>query len=378
MGIGTEVIHAGQEPDPTTGAVTPPIYQTSTYVQEELGRHKGYEYARTQNPTRAAWERCVAALERGEHGIAFSSGLAAIGAVMHLLRAGDHVIAADNLYGGTYRLFTRVFEDFGLSFSFEDTSDPGRIAAAARPETKLVFVETPTNPLMAVTDLREVSGLCRARGWRLVVDNTFLTPFFQRPLNLGADVVVHSSTKYLNGHCDVVGGIVVTSDPAAAERLRFVQNAVGAVPGPMDCWLALRGIKTLAVRMPRHESNAKAVVEFLAAHPRVRRVYYPGRKEHPGYEVSLRQTSGFGGMVSFDLADLREAKTVSGRTRLFALAESLGGVESLLCHPATMTHASVPREVRERKGLTDGLLRLSVGLEDPEDLIKDLEQALAF
>ncbi len=377
MGFGTDVVHAGQEPDRSTGAVTVPIYQTSTYVQEGLGRHKGYEYARTQNPTREAWERCVAALEQAQHGIAFASGLAAIGSVLQLLKAGDHVIASDTMYGGTYRLFERVYRGFGLDFTYVRTGDLEQIRAAARPSTRLVFVETPTNPLMEVTDIAAVAELCRASGWRLVVDNTFLTPFFQRPLTLGADIVLHSATKYLNGHCDVVGGIVLTSEPAAAERIRFVQNAAGAVPGPMDSWLALRGIKTLALRMPRHESNAKLVAEFLAVHPGVRKVYYPGLPGHPGHEVSRRQASGFGGMVAFDVDGLEEARRIAGRTHLFALAESLGGVESLLCHPATMTHASVPKEERERKGFTDGLLRLSVGIEDPEDLIADLRGALA-
>jgi cystathionine beta-lyase/cystathionine gamma-synthase len=377
MGFATDAIHAGQEPDPTTGAVAVPIYQTSTYVQEALGKHKGYEYARTQNPTRGAWERCMATLEGGRFGFAFSSGLASIMTVLHLLKGGDHLIASNDLYGGTYRLFERVFRDLGLSFTYVDASDPANLAKARRPETRMVFVETPTNPMMSIVDLRATASFCGREGLLMVVDNTFLTPFFQRPLTLGADIVLHSSTKYLNGHSDMVGGVAVVSRHDLAERLGFLQNAIGAVPGPMDAWLAMRGVKTLPVRMARHEENARAIAQTLRRHPRVRKVLYPGLPEHPGHETCKGQASGFGGMVSFVLDDLEEAKRVAGRTRLFALAESLGGVESLLCHPATMTHASIPADERAKRGLSDGLLRLSVGIEDIEDLQADLDRALA-
>ncbi len=377
MGIATDAIHAGQRPDPMSGAIMTPIYQTSTYVQEELGVHKGYEYARTHNPTREAWERCVAALEGGTHGIAFSSGLAAITTMMQCFERGDHVVSSNDMYGGTYRLFERVFRPYGIEFTYVDTSDPSAVEAAFRPSTKLLYVETPSNPLMKISDLAALSQLAHARGAKMAVDNTFLTPFFQRPLSLGADLVVHSVTKYLNGHSDMVGGILVSSDEAWSEKLRFLQNAAGAVPGPMDCWLALRGVKTLAVRMPRHEANAILIAQHLTRHPRVKRVLYPGLPEHPGHELSMQQATGFGGMVSFLMEDLEQAKQFARKTKLFVLAESLGGVESLLCHPATMTHASVPRAEREKQGFTDGLLRLSVGIEDVEDLLHDLDTALS-
>ncbi len=377
MGFSTDAIHAGQEPDPTTGAVSTPIYQTSTYVQEAIGKHKGFEYARTQNPTRFAWEHCVAALEKGRHGFAFSSGLAAISTVLHLLKSGDHVIASDDMYGGTYRIFERVFRDLGLDFTYVDMADPERIAAARKPTTRMIYAETPTNPLMQIVDLRAVAGIARRDGLLMVVDNTFLTPYFQRPLELGADLVLHSTTKYLNGHCDMVGGLVITGKDDLAERLGFLQNAIGSVPGPFDCWLAMRGVKTLALRMDRHQTNAMAVARHLSGHAKVRKVLYPGLPEHPGHEICKGQASGFGGIVSFVLDDLEEAKRVASRTHLFALAESLGGVESLLCHPATMTHASIPREDRLRRGLSDGLLRLSVGIEDLEDLVEDIDRALA-
>lgn len=376
MGIGTDVIHGGQHPEETTGAVSVPIFQTSTYKQDGIGQHRGYEYARTQNPTREAWERCVCKLEGGSEAVAFSSGLATTSAILKNLKSGDHVLAGDNMYGGTYRLFETVYRPFGLDFSYIDSTDIDAVRAAFRPNTRMVFVETPTNPLMNVSDIAAVAQVAREKGAFLVVDNTFLTPFFQRPLELGAHAVMHSATKYLNGHADVVGGIVVTQDPSLAERIRFVQNAEGSVPGPMDCFLALRGVKTLAVRMPRHEANARKVVEFLLGHPRVRKVYYPGLEDHPGYAISRKQSSGCGGMVSFDLESFEAVQAFATRTRIFTLAESLGGIESLLCHPATMTHASVPRAERERKGLTDNLLRLSVGIEDPEDLVEDLRQAL--
>ncbi len=375
MGIGTDAVHAGQQPDPTTGAIMVPIYQTSTYVQEGLGQHKGFEYARTHNPTREAWERCIAVLEGGAHGLAFSSGLAAIHAIGQLLAPGDHVIVSDDMYGGTYRLFERIFRPLGIDFSYVDTSESSAVEAAGRKNTRLLFIETPSNPLMKISDLRRLATYARSRGWLSVVDNTFLTPFFQRPLELGADVVVHSVTKYLNGHSDMIGGVIVTSHAETAERLRFLQNAAGAVPGPMDCWLALRGVKTLAVRMPRHDENARVVADFLARQPQVQKLYYPGLPEHPGHAVAREQSRGFGGMVTFVLSGLEEAREFASRTRLFVLAESLGGVESLLCHPASMTHGSVPRAEREKKGFTDGLLRLSVGIEDVDDLLADLETA---
>lgn len=378
MGFATDCIHAGQEPDPLTGAVSVPIYQTSTYAQEAIGEHKGFEYARTQNPTRDRWEQCIASLEGGGRGFAFASGLAAISTVLQLLKAGDHVIASDDMYGGTFRLFEKVYAELGLRFSYVDARDPDAIASERTDATRMVFVETPTNPLMRVIDLEATASICRREGMLCVVDNTFLTPYHQRPLALGADIVVHSSTKYLNGHSDMVGGVVVVDSADLAERLSFLQNAVGAVPGPLDCWLAMRGVKTLPVRMDRHESNARGIVQMLVDHPRVRQVLYPGLPEHPGHDIFKRQSRGFGGMVSFVLDDFAAAQVVSTRVRLFTLAESLGGVESLLCHPATMTHASIPKADREARGLGDGLLRLSVGIEDFDDLEADLREALRF
>jgi cystathionine beta-lyase/cystathionine gamma-synthase len=377
VGFSTDAIHAGQTPDPVSGAVTVPIYQTSTYVQEELGKHKGYEYARTQNPTRQALERNLATLERGEQAYAYASGMSAIAAVCHLLRSGDHVVTSYNMYGGTVRLFERVLRGYGIDFTYVDTSDLDATAAAFRPATRLLFVETPTNPTMIISDLRALSSLARQRGVLLAVDNTFMTPYFQKPLTLGAHLVVHSTTKYLNGHSDMVGGIVVSNDPAASDRLQFVQNAVGAVPGPFDCWLVLRGVKTLPVRMERHNTNAMEIAEWLAKHSAVRHVYYPGLPDHPGRALHASQAGGFGGMIAFDMGSLVRGAAVLRRARLFSLAESLGGVESLISHPASMTHASVPREEREKVGLTDGLVRISVGIEDVEDLLGDLEQALA-
>lgn len=377
-GFSTLAIHAGQEPDPTTGAVTVPIYQTSTYAQEALGRNKGFEYARTHNATRFALEKNLAALEGGRHGFCFASGLAATTTLLHTLSAGDHVVAGDNLYGGTYRLFDRVFKRLGLGFTFVPAADPAAVEAAFRPETRLLFVETPTNPMMQITDIAEVSARAHRRGIRVVVDNTFMSPYFQRPLALGADVALHSVTKYLNGHSDMVGGALVLSSEPLAEQIRFLQNAAGAVPGPMDCWLALRGTKTLAVRMQRHEENARALAAVLASHPNVSAVFYPGLESHPQHALACRQASGFGGMISFIAGDgsLESGRRVFDRFRLFTRAESLGGVESLVCHPASMTHASVPRETRLATGFADGLLRLSVGIEDVADLRADLEQAL--
>jgi len=377
-GFSTRAVHAGQEPDPTTGAVVVPLYQTSTYAQEALGKHKGYEYGRTHNPTRFALERNLAALEGGRHGFCFASGLAATTTLLQTLSSGDHVVAGNNLYGGTYRLFDRVLKRFGLEFSFVSAQDPDQVERAFGPRTRMLFVETPTNPMMQLTDLAAVSERARRRNVCVVVDNTFMTPYLQRPLELGAQVVLHSVTKYLNGHSDMIGGALVTSDERLAEQLRFLQNAAGAVPGPMDCWLALRGTKTLAVRMQRHEENARTLARFLAAQPQVKAVLYPGLESHPQHELARRQASGFGGMISFIPGDgsLEAGRRVFDRFRLFARAESLGGVESLVCHPASMTHASVPREDRLSIGFADGLLRLSVGIEDVEDLRADLAQAL--
>jgi cystathionine beta-lyase/cystathionine gamma-synthase len=377
MGFSTDAVHAGQEPDPTTGAVTIPIYQTSTYVQEELGKHKGFEYARTQNPTRFALEKNLAVLERGARGFAFASGMAAITAVGTLLKQGDHVVASNNMYGGTYRLFEKVLAPYGLSFTYVNTGDLAAVEKAFKPATRILFMETPTNPSMIISDLRALAKMTRSKNALLVVDNTFMTPYFQRPLELGAHLVVHSTTKYLNGHSDMVGGVVISNDEAASERLQFVQNAAGAVPGPFDCWLCLRGVKTLALRMERHEQNARAIAEWLSHQPKLKRILYPGLKNHPGHELHKSQASGFGGMIAFDTGSIEKGAAVLRRARLFALAESLGGVESLISHPATMTHASVPREDRERVGLTDGLVRISVGIEDVEDLIHDLEYCLS-
>jgi cystathionine beta-lyase/cystathionine gamma-synthase len=375
-GFATRAIHAGQVPDPLAGAAMPPIYQTSTYIQEGLGRHKGYEYARTQNPTREALERNVASLEGGAHGFAFGSGLAALDVVLKLLKAGDHVVCGENVYGGSMRLMTRVYADLGLRFSFVDMRDIGPVERAVTPATRLVYCETPTNPMMFLTDLAAVGDLTRARGLLYVVDNTFATPFFQRPLAFGADIVLHSTTKYLNGHSDIVGGLLVTSRDDLAERLGFLQNAAGAVPGPMDCWLALRGIKTLPLRMRQHDANGRRIAQWLSGRPEITKLYYPGLPSHPQHELACRQMTGFGGMISLDLGSPARARRFVEAVRIFALAESLGGVESLIGHPASMTHASVPPALREAMGLTDSLVRLSCGCEDAEDLIADLEQAL--
>jgi len=377
-GIGTRAVHAGQVPDPTTGAIMPPIYQTSTYVQDALGSpRRGYEYARVQNPTREAMEANVAALEGGRHGIAFASGMAAIEAVLKRLSAGDHVVSEENLYGGSHRLFTQVLARFGLEFTFVDASDPDAVREAIRPNTRLIHVETPTNPMMRIADLRALADIANEAGVLLCVDNTFASPYNQTPLALGAHIVVHSSTKYLNGHSDVIGGVVVTNDDRVAEDLRFMQKAAGAVPGPFDAWLVLRGTKTLHLRMEAHNRNGQRIAEFLENHPAVQRTYYPGLPSHPQHALAASQMRGFTGMVSIELGSLERARRMVERTRLFALAESLGGVESLIGHPATMTHASVPRDRREAMGLTDGLVRLSVGIEDVDDLLQDLEDALA-
>ncbi len=377
MGFSTDAIHAGQDPDPSTGAIIPPIYQTSTYVQQSIAVHKGYEYARGDNPTREAYERCVAVLERGTQGIAFGSGMAAIDAIGSLLDAGEHIILTSNVYGGTIRLFRRIRSRHGISFDRVPTHDLDAVRRAIRPNTKLILLETPANPLLEITDLAGIAALAREHELLVAVDNTFMSPFFQRPLELGADLVVHSATKYLNGHSDMVGGIVVAKDEALAERVRFIQFAGGAVPGPFDCWLALRGIKTLAVRMERHDQNARVIARRLEEHPAVLKTIYPGLRSHPHHELATRQMSGFGGMITLDLGSREAARIALESVRIFALAESLGGVESLISVPAEMTHASVPEDERLRAGITPGLVRLSVGIEDVEDLWTDLDAALA-
>ena len=375
-GFATRCIHAGQVPDPGTGAIITPIFQTSTYVQDALGAHKGYEYARTQNPTREALEANVAALESGAAGFAFASGMAAIAAVTARLETGDHVVVTDNTYGGTFRLFERVLRRYGLQFTYVDTGRLDLVEAAFTENTRLLFLETPTNPVLGLTDLAAASELAHRQGVSVVVDNTFASPAIQRPLELGADLVLHSTTKYLNGHSDSVGGIVIARHDADIEWLRFYQNSAGAILSPFDSWLVLRGTKTLAVRMAQHNVNGMALAEFLAGHPKVRRVYYPGLPTHPQHALAAKQMRGFGGMLSFDLGSLEHARRLLNRVRLMALAESLGGVESLISHPATMTHASVPAERRAAIGITDGLVRISAGIEDLDDLKADLTQAL--
>lgn len=377
--LATLAVHAGQLPDPVAGAVMPPIFQTSTYIQDALGQpHNGYEYARTANPTREALERNLAALEGGTHGFAFASGLAALDTVLKLLRAGDHVVVGSNVYGGSHRLMQRVYEQFGVEFSFVDMREIAQIEAALRPTTRMLYCETPTNPMMFLTDLRAVGDLAQALGLLLVVDNTFATPILQRPLVLGADIVLHSTTKYLNGHSDMIGGALVTARDDLAERIGFLQNAAGGVPGPFDCWLALRGIKTLPLRMRAHCESAMTLATWLAARNDVQHVYYPGLPDHPQHELAKRQMPGFGGMISIELGSVERAKRVVEGTHLFALAESLGGVESLIGHPASMTHGSVPKALREEMGLTDSLVRLSVGIEDIGDLQNDLDRALSL
>jgi cystathionine beta-lyase/cystathionine gamma-synthase len=376
MGFSTLAIHAGQEPEPITGAVMTPVFQTSTYAQDGIGEHRGYEYARTQNPTREALEACIAALEGASHGVAFGSGTAAIHAILQTLNGGDEIICTSNVYGGTYRLFEMVLKRFGQRFHFVDTSDLSQVEKAFTEKTKLLFVETPTNPILTITDIKACAELAHAKGVKLVVDNTFMSPYFQNPLALGADVCVHSTTKYLNGHSDMVGGVVLTSDEEIYASLKFLQNAAGAVPGPWDCWLALRGVKTLAVRMRQHEANAKHIAAWLAERKEVKKIYYPGLPSHPGHALARSQMRGFGGMISFDLGSLAAAQIVVKSVEIFTLAESLGGVESLISHPAMMTHGTVPKEIREELGITDGLVRISVGIEDVEDLQEDLKKAL--
>jgi cystathionine beta-lyase/cystathionine gamma-synthase len=378
MGFATTAIHAGNEPDAATGAVSVPIYQTSTYAQDGLGKPRaGFEYARTQNPTRLAVERNVAALEGAKYGYAFASGMAAIDAVMRLVKAGDHVVVSDNTYGGTYRLFSRILANYGIEFTYVDTSEVSDVEVAFKENTRMLYVETPTNPVMTVTDLKAVSDLAHAHGVRVVCDNTFLSPYLQRPLEFGVDIVLHSATKYLNGHSDSVGGVVALSGEQDAETLKFVQNSVGSILSPFDSWLTLRGTKTLALRMEQHDKTGRAVAAFLEEHPKVQKLYYPGSLSHKQHELAKRQQRGFGGMISFDVGSLDNARIVLESCKLLTLAESLGAVESLISHPATMTHASVLPETRNRLGITDGLVRVSVGLEDTDDIIADLDQALS-
>jgi cystathionine beta-lyase/cystathionine gamma-synthase len=374
-GFGTRAVHAGQRPEPLAGAIMTPVYLTSTYVQEELGRNKGYEYARGKNPTREALERNVAALENGRHGFAFSSGMGCVDSLMKLYRAGDHIVCGENVYGGTFRLFDKILRHYGIDFSFVDTRDPERIKAAVTSKTRAILVETPSNPLMRITDLRAAADVAHQAGAILIVDNTFASPVFQQPFSFGADVVYHSTTKYLNGHSDMIGGICIVKDDALAERLQFIQNAAGAVPGPFDSWLALRGTKTLHLRMRQHDVNGRAIATWLAERVGAESVMYVGLPTHPQHELAKRQMAGFGGMISVEMGTKERANGLLKRVRVFSLAESLGGVESLISHPATMTHASVPPDERNKLGITDGLVRLSCGVEDTDDLLGDLEQA---
>jgi len=378
MKFATKAIHAGQEPDPSTGSIMTPIYQTATYAQAGLGEHKGFEYSRTSNPTRAALETCIAALEEGAYGLAFASGMAAESAILSLLSAGDHVVSCDDTYGGTYRIFERVMRRYNVEFSYVPADKVANYEKAIRPNTKMIWLETPTNPLLRLIDIQAIAALADNRNLLVVVDNTFASPYFQQPLKLGADIVVHSTTKYINGHSDAIGGALVTSNEEAYQAIKFYQNAAGGVPGPFDAWLTLLGLKTLAVRMRQHEANALAVAAFLQEHPRVEKVYYPGLSSHPDYALAKRQMSGFGGMVSFQFkGTYQDVKQMVRRFKVFTLAESLGGVESLVSHPASMTHGSIPKDIRESRGLTDTLLRLSVGIEDIEDILADLEHVLA-
>ena len=376
MGFSTDAIHAGQIPDPTTGAVITPVYLTSTYVQEELGKNKGYEYGRTHNLTRSALEQNIASLEKGKYGIAFASGLAATHTLMSLLKAGDHVIVSNNVYGGTYRLFEQNLTAYGLQYSWVDTSNLKNIENAVKPNTKMIFVETPTNPMLVLTDLEGVSSIAKKNNLITVCDNTFMSPYFQNPIEWGIDIVLHSTTKYINGHSDAIGGILITSNEKYYQRLRYIQNAAGGIPSPFDCWLVLRATKTLAVRMKQHDENARAIADFLVSSGKAEKVFYPGLKNHPQHSLAKKQMRGFGGMVSADFGSIEKAKKVLNNVKIFALAESLGGVESLICHPASMTHASVPKADREKYGFTDSLVRFSVGIEDIEDLIEDVKTAL--
>ena len=378
MKLATKMIHAGAHPDPSTGAIMTPIFQTSTYVQEAPGKHKGFEYARSQNPTRQALEEALTVIENGKFGLAFSSGVAATDAVIKLLQPGDEVIAANDMYGGTYRLFTKVFEKFGIKFLYTDTTDPKNIESLVNKNTKLVWLETPTNPLMNITDIAAVASITKSKKILLCVDNTFASPYLQNPLDHGADIVMHSATKYLGGHSDVIQGALIMNDADLREKLYFIQKSCGAVPGPMDCFLVLRGIKTLHLRMQRHSENGAKIANHLRKHPKIDKVFWCGFEDHPGYAVAKKQMRDFGGMMSFTLKDDSDAaaRKVLSSTKLFSLAESLGGVESLINHPSSMTHASIPREERIKNGLTDGLIRLSVGVEDADDLIADLDNAI--
>jgi cystathionine beta-lyase/cystathionine gamma-synthase len=376
LGFATRAIHDGQEPDELTGAVNVPIYLTSTYQQEAIGKNKGHEYARLTNPTRDALEESLRSLEGGTSAHAFGSGMAAITAMCTMMRSGDHVVCSDNVYGGTQRMFDNILTNYGLTFTYVDTSVAENVARAIRPETKLVHIETPTNPMMAITDIRAVAEICHARGVELSVDNTFLSPYLQQPIALGADIVMHSTTKFLNGHSDGLGGVLVCTKPEQAERFRYVQKCTGGILSPFDSYLLLRGVKTLAVRMKQHDASGRAVAEFLKGHPAVKKVFYPGLAEHPQHELAKRQQSGFGSMISIELGSLENGNRFASRLKLGFLAESLGGVETLICHPATMTHAAVGAEGRARLGITDGLMRISVGIEDVEDIVADLKQAL--
>lgn len=376
MRFSTKAIHAGQHPDPVSGAVMTPVYLTSTYTQQELGKNKGYEYSRVSNPTRTALEHNIAALENGKHGMAFGSGMAAIDAIFHLLKPGDHVIVSHSVYGGTYRIGKMIWEDYGLEFDFVDTTDLGLVKKSLKKNTKMIFIETPTNPTMEITDLHVIARFAWEHRILSVCDNTFATPYLQRPLEHGFDIVVHSLTKYLNGHSDMLGGFVATNNGRTAERLRFFQKAIGGILSPFDAWLCLRGTKTLPVRMDRHGKSAMLIAKWLAKQKKIKKVYYPGLPNHPQHSLAKRQMKNYGGMISFDLGSLSGAKKFLKRVRLCALAESLGGVESLISHPATMTHASIPEDQRHKIGVTDGLVRISIGLEDVEDIISDLKQAL--
>jgi cystathionine beta-lyase/cystathionine gamma-synthase len=376
-GFATRSIHVGNEPDPSTGAVAPPIFATSTYAQEELGKTKGYDYSRAGNPTRTRLEQNLASLEGGVAARVFSSGMAAVAALANLMKAGEHIVASNNLYGGVPRLFNQVLANFGLEFTYVDTSDPRNVTKAIRKSTRFVYIETPTNPLMGLTDIAAVSEIAHKRGCQVVVDNTFMSPYFQQPINLGADMVLHSTTKFLNGHSDGIGGVLVCTTPDQAEKLAFVQKAVGAILSPFECWLVLRGVKTLAVRMKQHDQSGRVIADYLSQHRKVKQVFYPGLKSHPQYELACRQMSGFGSMITFETGSLANAKKFLKRVRVCTLGESLGGVETLISHPATMTHAAIGVAGRKAIGLTDGMVRISVGIEDVDDVIADLDQALA-
>ena len=378
FGFGTKAIHAGQAPDAVAGAVMTPIYQTSTYAQKSPGQHTGYEYARTDNPTRSAYQDCVAALENGNHALAFSSGLATIDTLFHTLKSGDHIICSDDVYGGTYRLFDKILTRFNMEFTFMDLSDVAAVEKAIKPNTKMLWIESPTNPMLKIFDIQSLANMARKKNVLSVVDNTFMSPYFQKPLDLGADIVIHSITKYMNGHSDVVGGVLVTNDAKIYEAVKYLQNAVGAVPGPQDCFLVMRGLKTLHVRMKQHQENAIEIARFLEKHPKIEKVIYPGLESHPQHQLAKKQMSGFGGMISFTIkGGIAESRKLLETTKLFTLAESLGGVESLIEHPAIMTHASVPLENRQKLGISDNLIRISVGIEDVKDLVEDLNHALS-